>query len=315
MFMHRLLILLSLILFGGGQSAWASGKADLQNGMVISSAAVSGLVNSASDKLGARFDMASFNYHSCGPTPCDSAYDAGFWAETGYDYFYKTGAGRMKGGLFQATIGLDRRFDDDLIIGLAFSEEVLDLDLSGGRSLEHFGLTIMPYLGYKLSEDSFVDVSAGYSWLDNDLEIKRSRYSSISGDYHSWRIFTGGGYSKYWSFDDWSFSGRLGALYLHHKNSDLELLHKYSRRSWNLLQSQVSGKAIYNSDIFRPFAELAWNQDLIKSGPSDDLAGLDFDLGFDWDVASCAVLELAGTYGVREDLNRYGAKLAIKVSF
>ena len=297
------------------QTAWADGKADLGNDTTISSTSASGLVSSAADKVGARLGLSSFDKGICGPLPCDSAYDAGFWAETGYDYFYKTGAGRMKGGLFRATAGLDRRVGDELVVGVALSEHRLDIDLSGRRSLEQLGLTIMPYLGYQLSEDSLVDVSLGYSWFDNDMTARRFHNVQVDDEYNSRRLFTGAGYSKFWNYDQWAFSGRLGALYLHQNNSDIELFRKQSGRSWNLLRSEVSGRAVYNDGIFRPFGGLTWSQDLIKSGPSDDMTGFDFDLGFDWDFTSCASLELTGTYGLREDLNRYGARLALKVGF
>ncbi|MDL2272262.1 autotransporter outer membrane beta-barrel domain-containing protein [Desulfovibrio sp. OttesenSCG-928-I05] len=244
----------------------------------------------------------------------------GVWAMGNYYYLDKSGSGKYDGDLFMITAGVDKRFGRALV-GVSFGGEWLDLDTKGGGSFEYGGFNVTPYLSYMITDSVLADFSVGYTWLDNDVDSKDALGRKLSDDYDSWRLFTAGGVTKFWNYNAWNFSARLGALYLHQSDDGFNLKgntnvdgFRVNSSDYDLFQMQLGGRVGYTMGNITPFLGVTYYQDIAKSGKDDDMAGGDLDLGVNIKNGPFS-MGLTGTYGVREDFQKVGGTLNFRYEF
>ncbi len=247
----------------------------------------------------------------------------GLWTMGNYYYLDKSGSGKYDGDLYMVTGGVDKRFDR-LLLGLSFGGEWLDLGLQNGGKYDSKGFTLAPYASYLLADDLMLDFSVGYTWLNNDLEIKADDGGGMqkyNDDYDSWRVYTAGGITKMWNYDAWRFSGRLGALYLHQSDDGFSLKGNtiidnvdVSKSKYDLFQMQLGGRVGYDFGNVTPFVGVTYYQDIAKSGPDKDMVGADLDLGLNWKTGPMTI-GVTGTYGIREDFQKVGGMLNFRFDF
>ena len=243
----------------------------------------------------------------------------GLWVMGNAYWLDKSGSAPYDGDMYMVTAGIDKQFDDDLLIGLSIGGEWTDLGLANNGKYKSKGFTVAPYASYMVRDDVMVDFSIGYSTLSNDLRVWEDRW--LDADFNSWRLFTAGGVSKSWESDAWRFSSRLGALYLHQSDRAFDLRspgrldEKVEGSNYDLFQLQLGGRVGYDFGNVTPFVGVTYFQDIAKTGGSDDMVGADFDLGLNWKPNSTTTIGLTGTYGIREDFNKYGGMLSIRFDF
>ena len=248
----------------------------------------------------------------------------GLWAMGNAYWLDKSGSNPYDGDMYMVTAGIDKQIDDDLLIGLSIGGEWTDLGLTAGGKYKSNGFTVAPYASYMVRDDVMVDFSVGYSTLSNDLKVWDIDDNVFrDADYNSWRLFTAGGVSKSWESDAWRFSSRLGALYLHQSGkafdlrspSNLNGVKTEEGSNYDLFQLQLGGRVGYDFGNVTPFVGVTYFQDIAKTGSSSDMVGADFDLGLNWKPNSTTTVGLTGTYGIRENFDKYGGMLSIRFDF
>ncbi|MCL1916616.1 MAG: autotransporter outer membrane beta-barrel domain-containing protein [Desulfovibrionaceae bacterium] len=266
-------------------------------------------------------------FHNPGSTPRGGVNSGnngdgiGVWVMGNAYWLDKSGSDNYSGDLYMLTGGFDKRFDD-LLLGISFGGEWLDLGLERDGKYKSTGFTIAPYVSYLLRDDVMLDFSVGYSSLSNDVRGWNDNTGAMSeGDYNSWRLYGATGATKTWEYDAWRFSSRLGALYLHQSTRGFDLRSPgglvptpIEGSDYNLFQMQLGGRAGYDFGDFIPFVGVTYFQDIAKTGGSDDMVGADFDLGLNWNNGP-STIGVIGTYGVREDFQKIGGMLSFRYEF
>ena len=286
-----------------------SKRSNSDNDRILASTAANTAANSVAGQVASR--MGFYPTSSiCATENCDDHYRASAWSSLSYNYYYKTGPEALIGGQTLGLVGLDKWASDNLLLGFAVTGERLNLGGPGDSRRKAAGLTVLPYLGYRLAENLALDASFGHSWLDNDLwpeDSGKAIYASRAR-----RVFTAAGLAKAGLFGPLALSGRLGSLLLHQSKTYDQSM-RPSEDNWNLFQTSLSGRAVYLAGDFKPHLGITYLQDIGRSG--GDTAGADFNLGFTWAMTACSELVLESVYGVRENMNKYGGRLAWQLNF
>ena len=257
----------------------------------------------------------------------------GLWVMANGYWLDKSGStAPYTGDLYMLTAGADKRIDD-LVVGISVGGEWLDLklksDIRDGK-YKSKGFTVSPYASYLVRDDVMLDFTVGYSKLSNDISIYdmdngTNEIYELKDDYSSWRLFGATGVTKMWEHDAWRFSSRLGALYLHQSDEAFNLRGRTTldprsaalsidSSKFDLFQLQLGGRVGYDFGNIMPFVGVTYFQDIAKTGSNKDMAGADFDLGFNWKNGPVTV-GITGTYGIREDFQKAGGMLNFRFDF
>lgn len=262
------------------------------------------------------------NPAASGKSSGNGANGFGVWALGGAYYLDSSKSGaKYDGGLYSAMVGIDKEVGRALV-GVAFGYEGLDLDTNfNSGSLKYNGFTVMPYASYAITDDIIADLSLGATWLNYDIKDTQNnevgRAQRYSSSYDAMRYVVSGGVSKYFLIDKWTLSARLGGLYAHESQDSYRVgFSDISKQNIEIGQVSLGGKAAYDmGNGFQPFFAATYRQDVAKSGPNDDMAGGDFDLGFNWQATDQLKLGLTGTYGIRENFSMVGGMANIRFEF
>jgi len=252
----------------------------------------------------------------------------GVWISSGWQYMDTSGSQWSRGGLTTVTGGIDKKIGN-AVVGVAVGGEWLRLKMSESGKFHYDGFSLTPYCSYALQPTLVLDAAMGLGWQDN---YQKSTYFGSDGQWHnmndtydSWRLFTSAGLSKYWSFDNWVVSGRLGAMYLHQNASSYTLRGEgvlpfandfvdVSKNTTDLFQLSLGGRVGYRLGNFNPFVGVTYVQDVAKSGRQRDFVGVDFQLGCTYRAGNFS-LGLTGTYGVRQNSQKIGGMLNFRLEF
>ena len=264
-----------------------------------------------------------------GASAGNSGMGIGVWASGGWQHMNKYSSQWSRGNMFTATAGIDKRIGD-AVLGISAGGEWLRLDMSDSGRFHYDGFSLTPYFSYALLPTLVMDAAMGLGWQNN-----RQKTTYISGsdglrhdmeeDYASWRLFTSAGLSKYWAFDNWTLSGRVGGMYLHQNSPSYTLRGsdgfpfsddstRISKNLYDLFQLSLGGRVGYRFGNFSPFVGATYIQDVAKSGRQEDFAGADFQAGFNYRVGNFS-LGLTGTYGIRYAFNKIGGMLNLRLDF
>jgi len=249
---------------------------------------------------------------------------AGGWIMVNGYYLDKSGGTGYHGDTYSLTGGFDKRFEE-LLLGISVGGEWTDLRLSNSGKYKIQGVTIAPYANYVFQDNLMFDLTVGYSNVTNDLLLRDDNADKVEADFDSWRVFTAGGATGLWELEEWRFSARLGALYLHQSDGgfnpkytpsggSVQFMDKVEDSNFDLFQMQIGGRVGYDLGKFMPFVGVTYYQDVNKTGSNDDTAGADFDLGLNWKDGPVTA-GITGTYGIREDFQKAGGMLNFRYDF
>ncbi len=252
----------------------------------------------------------------------DAGYDFGLWAMGQYTYFSSDQSGaKYDADMYNIMAGVDYRVTPKFLVGVALGWGALDLDKENWNSGADDGdlstddeWTIMPYAAYNITDTLIVDGAVAYSNATYDDDD-----GSDTGHYDSDRYLANIGISKYFLYDAWTFSGRLGYMYV---SGDLS---NYSRGAANIAQddtylgqASLEAKAAYFINGWEPYAALKYFYDTTVS---DIPAGSDYDefegvLGVKWYANDQWSLNLEGAASMgREDYESYRGQATIRYEF
>ncbi|MCP5198970.1 MAG: autotransporter outer membrane beta-barrel domain-containing protein [Gammaproteobacteria bacterium] len=204
----------------------------------------------------------------------------GMWGSYSYNDFDSDFrfAGRSLGydadahnGLF----GIDRLFNERLLLGLAVGYQSLEIDtvFNGGQQ-DSDGYTLAPYAALLLNANWSIDVSGGYTWLDNDQDrVSPADGSNISASFDSERWFIATNLNWMAVVQQWVLSAKVGYLhtdedqdaYLESGNAaSAALLRTVLKRNIDLSQVVAGGEIAYSAGLFEPFFRAEYRNDLSR---------------------------------------------------
>jgi hypothetical protein len=260
----------------------------------------------------------------------DGGLGFGVWASGGWQHVNNSSSQWSRGGMLNVTGGFDVQFGS-AVVGVAVGGEWLRLDMSDSGRYESDGFSVTPNFSFAILPDLVLDGAVGVTWLNN---YQKSGYIStangtqpgeMEADFFSWRIFTAAGLTKFWTFDNWVFSGRLGALYLYQEIPSYTLrgvgplpfandTSAVEKNRSDLFQLSATGRVGYQIGDFTPFVSATYLQDISKSGKQNDFVGGNFEAGFNYRIGAVS-LGLTAVYGVRYQYQNVGGMANFRWDF
>jgi hypothetical protein len=250
----------------------------------------------------------------------------GVWGSGGWQHVNNSSSQWSRGGMANVTGGFDLQFGD-AVVGIAVGGEWLRLGMSDSGRYESDGFTLTPNFSYAILPDLVVDGSVGVTWLNN---YQKSGYIStaagvplggeMDANFSSWRIFTAVGLTKFWMFDNWILSARLGGLYQYQETPSYTLsgfagdFSNVEKNKSDLFQLSLGGRVGYQIGNFTPFVSATYLQDVSKSGRQNDFVGGNFEAGFNYRVGEVS-LGLTAVYGVRYQYQNVGGMANFRWDF
>jgi hypothetical protein len=182
----------------------------------------------------------------------------GVWLNGGYSSINYTKAdSKFNGNVWTGMGGVDYKFTDALIIGLAAGYESTKLKtVFNNGNLDASGWTIAPYGLYKFTKNYSVDVSGGFSQLNYDIDrLDPLVGTKITGKTDADRWFVAANLNGLWTEDAWRFSAKFGSLWA----SESKKAYNESNGTANaaltnsLGSVNLGGTVGYNLGFFEPY--------------------------------------------------------------
>lgn len=196
----------------------------------------------------------------------------GVWANVGYSSidFDKAGS-EFDGDIWTGMGGLDYKFTEQFIAGMAFGYENIDLETTFNRgTLKADGWTFAPYALYRFTKTYSVDASVGYSMVDYDLTRRDPLVNtSITGKTDGNRYFGAVNLNGNWAEDQWRFGAKLGNLYVTETKDRFTESNGVvtGEQTTKVGQASLGGKVGYNLGMVEPYVSGAGR---IYYGDADD---------------------------------------------
>jgi outer membrane autotransporter protein len=142
------------------------------------------------------------------------------WTEALYSHTTDRRYGlNTKGQVATFTVGLDRRLNEDVVLGLSLSLQSSSTDMfSGHLESKSKGFTVGPYLAVRLTPHWAINLSASYGQSDNDLRILFLDGGSLS-QFYSGSIELHGQYSV----GEFKLRPRVNVSYTHIRSGEQQL--------------------------------------------------------------------------------------------
>jgi uncharacterized protein with beta-barrel porin domain len=191
----------------------------------------------------------------------------GLWAQGTWVNLRKSESSLgMDGNVLNTVFGVDYKFTDTFLAGVAFGYENVDIKTKfNSGTYKADGYTLAPYLGVSLSPNWSVDLSGGYTWLNYDV----SRTSgAVKGSFDGGRWFGASNLTGSYAIDRWRLSPKVGVMYLR------EMQNAYNDTGTSTSRNAAQGinfgrasgglKTGYAFDGFTPFVKLTGEWDFVK---------------------------------------------------
>lgn len=182
----------------------------------------------------------------------------GVWANGGYSSIdYSKAGSNFNGSVWTGMGGVDYKFTDALLIGLAAGYEDTQLKTKfNNGNLSATGWTIAPYALYKFTKNYSMDVSGGYSMLDYSMDRADPLVGTkITGNTDADRWFAAANLNGVWSEDAWRFSAKFGALWANETKKAFNESNGVSNAALTTSLGSVNlgGKVGYNLGFVEPY--------------------------------------------------------------
>lgn len=236
--------------------------------------------------------------------------------------------GEYSGEITSGVVGYDRRLSRDLIAGLAFGYERIDIDTHYNQgNVEGDSLSIAPYVGYAITDWLSVDGTLGHSWVNYDF----TRSGNITGSAKADRWFGATNLTASHRYGAATLRTSLGYLRLHeaqdgYVESDATAV---AKSSINFGQARATMGGGYDFataiGVITPNAFIRYEYDLPHSNAvtlgnglvsSDDRDGIVLGLGIDLALENNLKLSLAGSSTeARKNTEAYALQANLRYSF
>lgn len=182
----------------------------------------------------------------------------GVWANGGYSSIqYTKPDSKFNGNVWTGMGGIDYKFTDSLMVGLAAGYEATKLKTTfNNGNLDATGWTIAPYSLYKFTKNYSVDVSGGFSQINYTTDrLDPLVGTKVTGKTDADRWFVAANMNGVWAEDAWRFSAKFGTLWAEEsKKAYTESNSVANAALTNSLGSvNLGGKVGYNLGMVEPF--------------------------------------------------------------
>jgi hypothetical protein len=171
----------------------------------------------------------------------------------------------QSGGTVNVALGgLDYTFGDNLIIGVAVSDERTRVSTPfNGGSLSANGNTIAPYLGWRITPNWQMDATIGFGSSSLN-SVDNSGTGSVTGSNKDKRTIASAGLAYNHIMGKWLLSGRGGLSSSEDKFSSFTLSNNtfVAGSTSRSLQLRAGGQLMYNAGAVLPFFGLTYINDL-----------------------------------------------------
>lgn len=210
----------------------------------------------------------SFNTRMSGVSGGDGESVNGIWVQGLAANIDKTEAFmKMNGNAFSLMGGYDRLFAGRYLLGLAVGWEDVDIATNfNNGSYKSKGVTVAPYVAYKITPAWTVDASFGYSWLDFDTS---SQYGAVTSSFSGSRVMGSGNLTGAYAVNNWRFQPKLSLLYTRSSHDSYLDSTSASVTSGTNYLGRLSGggKAGYALGGFLPYVKVMGEWDFKHPGP------------------------------------------------
>jgi len=144
------------------------------------------------------------------------------WSNFSYNFLDNTASlSKYDGRLINGLVGSDYLMPSvggmgDLLLGVALSEENLGLTTTfNNGTLDTNGLSIVPYLGYRMLDGKLVyDLMFSHTWLNSDT-VRNRDFFQANGSYRGERNSWASNLTYNFVLNDWIVSPGIGIVYAH----------------------------------------------------------------------------------------------------
>ena len=191
----------------------------------------------------------------------------GVWIQGLWSNIDKSKSGlELNGNVYNALAGIDHRFENDVVVGMAFGYERTDLNVKfNSGSLESNGITVAPYMGFKVTPNWSVDLSVGYTRLDYDTT---NGLNGTSGSFNADRYFGAANLVGAYASGNWRFQPRTTLSYSREDQDGYTESNGSQVESDTLLLGRLAAgsKVGYAFENFLPYAKLMGEWDFKRAG-------------------------------------------------
>lgn len=158
--------------------------------------------------------------------------------------------------------GLDYTFGDNLIVGVAVSDERTRVSTPfNGGNLSANGNTVAPYLGWRITPNWQLDATVGFG--SSSLSSVDNSAGSVTGSNKDQRTMASAGLAYNQIMGKWLFTGRGGVSTSEDKFSSFTLSNNtfVAASTSRTSQLRLGGQAMYNAGSVFPFVGLTYIND------------------------------------------------------
>jgi len=120
---------------------------------------------------------------------------------------------QMRGNAYNAIFGIDRRYFDRTVIGLAAGCEPVDMKTVFNQgTYKSQGPMVAPYVAVNLTPAWVFDVSAGYAWFSYDTDRQNN---AVHGSFEGGRSFASSDLTGGYAYQNWRFQPKLSIASSH----------------------------------------------------------------------------------------------------
>ena len=253
----------------------------------------------------------------------------GIWSSASTNMVKKTDPnGYYSGDIHNVVVGYDTRLTPDLIGGIAFGYEIVDIrtHYNTGK-VDASAWTVAPYLGYQINDWLMADAAVGRT----SVNYKHRRSTTIEGKTSAVRWFASTNLSATQKVDNFILTGTLGYLALNEEQEAYTETNNATvdKQLTNFGQARATLKAAYpiktETSIFIPNGFVRFEYDANHEEgttlagnvvSTTDPTGVVLGLGADYIVNNNVTLNVTGTTTqLRENLKSHGISATMRFNF
>ncbi|MBT5107129.1 MAG: autotransporter outer membrane beta-barrel domain-containing protein [Rhodospirillaceae bacterium] len=230
------------------------------------------------------------------------------------------------GDIVNVVGGVDYRFTNKIIGGVAVSFEKTDLDTTFNLgTFEQDGVGVMPYVAFILNKNISADLNVGYT--DLDIDTTRTSAGAIStASYSGDRTTAGANLNFNKAVKKWSLGASVGFLYIKEETDAFTESNgtAVAANEISIGQGRASGRLGYNMGKVQPYVNVRYENEFWA--PSDatingtlvetDTSGFVITGGLDFTLSDKVSGGVAfSSYQERDDLDLYSISGRVRVAF
>lgn len=235
-------------------------------------------------------------------------------------------ASRFEGSASSIAAGIDNRFKDWLVAGVAVGYEFSDIDTQFNfGTVEGTGVSVTPYVAVRVAKSTVLDFSGSYAWLQTDITRAKG---AVTGAHDSTRYTLAANITQDFSTNKLLLQATAGFVYMEQKND------AYRESAGTLIsntvttigQVRVGGKVGYKFKNFIPYFQVRYENDVddvgssvsttaLVSQPIDD-DGFFLAVGTEMRLSNFITGKIEfSSVEAREELHNYGVSGTVRIRF